>query len=84
MALGRNEPAIQLAAAAFAHVVGAPRLVGCGGSIPVAAALATQGVPPLVTGFALPDANVHAPNERLLLDYLPLGIATARSSTVLG
>jgi hypothetical protein len=32
----------------------------------------------IVTGFALPDSNIHSPNERLLLEYLPLGVATAR------
>ena len=31
-----------------------------------------------VTGFSLPDAQIHSPNERLVADYVPLGIATAR------
>jgi hypothetical protein len=32
----------------------------------------------VITGFALPESNVHSPNERLLLEYLPLGVAAAR------
>jgi hypothetical protein len=31
-----------------------------------------------VTGFDLPEGNIHSPNERLLTDYLPLGIETAK------
>jgi hypothetical protein len=37
-----------------------------------------RGIPAIITGFALPESNVHSPNERLLLDYVPLGVATAR------
>ena len=28
--------------------------------------------------FALPDCHIHAPNERLRAEYVPLGIAAAR------
>jgi hypothetical protein len=35
-------------------------------------------VPAIVTGFDVPNGNVHAPNERLLLEHVPLGIAAAR------
>ena len=42
-----------------------------------ASALAGRGIPVIVTGFSLPDAQIHSPNERLLADYVPLGIATA-------
>jgi hypothetical protein len=41
-------------------------------------ALADRGIPTIVTGFGLPDAQVHSPNERLLAEYVPLGIAAAR------
>ena len=42
-------------------------------------ALSEQGIPTIITGFSLPDANIHSPNERLLAEYIPLGIAAARA-----
>jgi acetylornithine deacetylase/succinyl-diaminopimelate desuccinylase-like protein len=72
-------PAIKLARQAFARVLGAaPALVRLGGSLPVMAALAGRGIPTVLTGFALADCNAHAPNERLPLDHIPLGVAAAR------
>jgi hypothetical protein len=41
------------------------------------AALVERGIPPIVTGFALPDSNLHSPNERLRAEYLPLGVRAA-------
>jgi acetylornithine deacetylase/succinyl-diaminopimelate desuccinylase-like protein len=74
-----ESPAIDLALRAFERVVGArPLLVRSGGTLPIVPALERKGIPAIVTGFALPGANAHAPNERLLLDYLPLGIETAQ------
>ncbi|MFN2468050.1 MAG: M20/M25/M40 family metallo-hydrolase [Gaiellaceae bacterium] len=74
-----DAPAIRLAQDAFEHVVGVrPLLVRSGGTLPIVAALVDRGIPTVVTGFGLPDANIHSPNERLLAEYLPLGIATAR------
>jgi hypothetical protein len=35
-------------------------------------------VPAVITGFALPESNVHSPNERLLVEYVSLGLAAAR------
>jgi hypothetical protein len=32
----------------------------------------------VITGFGLTESNIHSPNERLLADYVPLGIAAAR------
>ena len=55
-----------------------PLLVRSGGTIPVVPALSHRGIPAIVTGFGLPDAQIHSPNERLVADYVPLGIATAR------
>jgi acetylornithine deacetylase/succinyl-diaminopimelate desuccinylase-like protein len=70
--------AVRLAQDAFEHTVGTrPVLVRSGGSIPIVPALAARGVPVIVTGFALNDSNIHSPNERLLAEYLPLGIDTA-------
>jgi acetylornithine deacetylase/succinyl-diaminopimelate desuccinylase-like protein len=72
--------AIQLGLDAFERVVGVrPALIRSGGSLPIVAALAEKGIATIITGFALPDANVHAPNERLLASYVPLGTATARA-----
>ena len=55
-----------------------PLLVRSGGSIPLVPALAGRGIPAIITGFALPDSNIHSPNERMLVDYMSLGVATAR------
>jgi hypothetical protein len=41
-------------------------------------ALADKGIPTVITGFALTESNIHSPNERLLAEYIPLGIAAAR------
>jgi acetylornithine deacetylase/succinyl-diaminopimelate desuccinylase-like protein len=74
-----DSPAVSLAQDAFEHVTGVrPLLVRSGGSIPLVPALASVGIPAIVTGFALPDSNIHSPNERLLVDYIALGVATAR------
>ncbi len=71
--------AIKLSQDAFERVVGRrPALIRTGGTIPIVPALAGKGIPAVVTGFSLPDAQIHSPNERLVADYVPLGIATAR------
>lgn len=72
--------AVKLAAAAFERVLGVrPALVRSGGTLPIVAALADRGIPAIITGFSLPDANIHAPDENMLAEYVPLGIATARA-----
>jgi acetylornithine deacetylase/succinyl-diaminopimelate desuccinylase-like protein len=74
-----DAPAIKLAQDAFERVVGRrPALIRSGGTIPLVPALTGRGIPAIVTGFSLPDAQIHSPNERLVADYVPLGIATAR------
>ena len=74
-----DAPAVRLGQDAFEAALGVrPLLVRTGGSLPIVPALADQGIPAIVTGFDLPNGNVHSPNERLLLEYLPLGVATAR------
>jgi acetylornithine deacetylase/succinyl-diaminopimelate desuccinylase-like protein len=74
-----DSPAVGLAQDAFEHVTGVrPLLVRSGGSFPLVPALAGAGIPAIVTGFALPESNIHSPNERLLVDYINLGVATAR------
>ena len=56
-----------------------PALIRSGGTLPIVPALAAKGIPTIITGFSLPDANIHSPNERLLVDYVPLGIAASRA-----
>ncbi len=73
-----DAPAVQLALDAFEHTVGTrPLLIRSGGTIPIVPALTERGIPAIVTGFALNDSNIHSPNERMLAEYLPLGVATA-------
>jgi acetylornithine deacetylase/succinyl-diaminopimelate desuccinylase-like protein len=72
--------AIQLGLDAFERVLGVrPALIRTGGTLPIVAALADKQIAAIITGFSLPDANIHAPNERLLAEYVPLGIAVARA-----
>ena len=71
--------AVQLGLDAFERATGRrPLLIRSGGTLPIIPALAAKGIPTILTGFDLPEGNVHSPNERLLLEYLPLGIAAAR------
>lgn len=72
-------PPIQLALDAFELALGVrPLLVRSGGTLPIVPALADRGIPTVITGFDLPEGNVHSPNERLLVEYIPLGVEAAR------
>jgi acetylornithine deacetylase/succinyl-diaminopimelate desuccinylase-like protein len=74
-----DAPAIQLGLDAFERALGVrPLLIRSGGTLPIVPALAKRGIPAIITGFALPDSNVHSPNERMLAEYMPLGAAAAR------
>jgi len=74
-----DAPAVQLAQDAFEHTMGRrPLLVRSGGTLPIIPALVDKGIPTIVTGFATPESSIHSPNERLLAEYLPLGIETAK------
>jgi acetylornithine deacetylase/succinyl-diaminopimelate desuccinylase-like protein len=76
-----DAPAVRLAQDAFERVIGRrPLLLRTGGTLPIVPALADKGIPTVLTGFALPGANVHSPNERLLARYIPLGVAAARET----
>jgi acetylornithine deacetylase/succinyl-diaminopimelate desuccinylase-like protein len=76
-------PAVRLAQDAFERVLGRrPLLLRTGGTLPIVPALADRGIPTILTGFALPGANVHSPNERLLARYVPAGVAAARETLV--
>jgi acetylornithine deacetylase/succinyl-diaminopimelate desuccinylase-like protein len=74
-----DTPAIQLAQDAFEQTMGRrPLLVRSGGTLPIVPALIDKGIPTIVTGFATPESSIHSPNERLLAEYMPLGIETAK------
>jgi acetylornithine deacetylase/succinyl-diaminopimelate desuccinylase-like protein len=74
-----DSPAIKLGQDAFERVLGVrPALVRSGGTLPIVPALSSKGIPTIITGFGLPDSNIHSPNERLVAEYVPLGIAAAR------
>jgi acetylornithine deacetylase/succinyl-diaminopimelate desuccinylase-like protein len=74
-----NAPAVELGLDAFERALGVrPLLIRSGGTLPIVPALAKKDIPTILTGFALPDSNVHSPNERLLVEYVPLGVAAAR------
>jgi acetylornithine deacetylase/succinyl-diaminopimelate desuccinylase-like protein len=73
-----DSPVVQLGLDAFERSVGRrPLLVRSGGTLPIVPALADKGIPTILTGFALPDSNIHSPNENLLAEYLPLGVSAA-------
>src|SRR5207244_1804390 len=73
-----DSPAVQLGLQAFEQVLGVkPLLVRTGGTLPIVPALADKGIPTVLTGFALPESNVHSPNERFLVRYFASGVDTA-------
>jgi acetylornithine deacetylase/succinyl-diaminopimelate desuccinylase-like protein len=75
--------AVVLAQDAFERVLGRrPLLLRSGGTLPIVPALADKGVPTIVSGFDLPEGNVHAPNEKLLVRYIPLGVEAARETLI--
>lgn len=74
---------IRIALDAFEEALGRrPVLIRCGGTLPIVPALVAKGIPVVHTGFDVPEGNVHAPNERLLLEYMPLGFEAARRTLV--
>ena len=74
-----DEPAIQLGLDAFERVVGRrPLLLRVGGSLPVMSALEEKGVPTILSGFDLPEGNIHSPNERFRVEHIPLGVEAAQ------
>ena len=71
--------AVQLGLDAFEKALGRrPALIRSGGTLPIVPALTDKGIPTVITGFGLPDSQVHSPNERLVAEYVPLGIGSAR------
>jgi acetylornithine deacetylase/succinyl-diaminopimelate desuccinylase-like protein len=41
-------------------------------------ALESKQIPTILTGFDLPDGNIHSPNERFRVEHIPLGVETAQ------
>jgi acetylornithine deacetylase/succinyl-diaminopimelate desuccinylase-like protein len=71
--------AVALGQDAFQRALGVrPLLVRSGGTLPIVATHADLKIPTIITGFSLPDANIHSPNERLLVEYIERGIVAAR------
>jgi acetylornithine deacetylase/succinyl-diaminopimelate desuccinylase-like protein len=78
-----DSPAVRLAQDAFERVLERrPLLLRSGGTLPIVPALADKGIPTILSGFGLPGANMHSPNENLLARYVPLGVAAARETLV--
>jgi acetylornithine deacetylase/succinyl-diaminopimelate desuccinylase-like protein len=74
-----QSPPLRIAQEAFEAACGvAPVLFRLGGSIPILEVLARRGIQTIVSGFATPFDQIHAPNESYPLESLTKGAATAR------
>jgi acetylornithine deacetylase/succinyl-diaminopimelate desuccinylase-like protein len=74
-----DSKAIQLGLDAFEKALGVrPALIRTGGTLPIVPALSDKGINTVITGFGLPDSQIHSPNERLVAAYVQLGIDAAR------
>jgi acetylornithine deacetylase/succinyl-diaminopimelate desuccinylase-like protein len=68
---------VKIAQDAFEAAFGIrPILTRSGGTLPIMPALQDKGIPTILTGFALPESNVHSPNERMLVEFFPRGVET--------
>jgi acetylornithine deacetylase/succinyl-diaminopimelate desuccinylase-like protein len=75
-----ESPPLKLARAAFERATGLePALQRSGGTIPILAAFADRGIPAIVSGFALPDDAIHAPNESYRLESIELNEKASRA-----
>jgi acetylornithine deacetylase/succinyl-diaminopimelate desuccinylase-like protein len=74
-----RHPMMRLAAEAYRDGFGVPPvMLPSGGTIPVVSMLKEQfGIPTVLMGYALPDDQPHAPNEKFELDTFFKGIATS-------
>ena len=74
-----DAPVIKIAQDAFESAFGIrPILTRAGGTLPIMPALQDKGIPTILTGFALAESNVHSPNERMLVEFFPRGVATIK------
>jgi acetylornithine deacetylase/succinyl-diaminopimelate desuccinylase-like protein len=75
-----SEPAIQAARRVLADTLDHDcALVRTGGAIPLVSALHARGIPCVLSGVALPEDNIHAPNERMLLANYEAGVRAGRA-----
>src|SRR4051812_25972698 len=75
-----ESPPLRAARIAFEQATGVePALVRSGGTIPILAPFAERGIQTIVSGFALPDDAIHAPNESYRLRSLELNHSTSRA-----
>ena len=76
-----DSKAIRIASAAFEETIGKrPLLLRTGGSLPLMPLLERLELPSVITGFAQPSSNLHAPNERMRLQDLASGIAATEAT----
>jgi acetylornithine deacetylase/succinyl-diaminopimelate desuccinylase-like protein len=69
-----ESPPLQAGVEALERATGMPvALVRSGGSIPILAEFARRGIQTIVSGFALPEDAIHAPNESYRVESLRLG-----------
>jgi acetylornithine deacetylase/succinyl-diaminopimelate desuccinylase-like protein len=74
------EPALRIARGALERACGGePVLLRTGGTLPILSSFAERGIPTVVSGFALPQDNFHAPDESFSLHGLELGRRSARA-----
>ena len=79
--LPRDTPVLDAALGAFERIFGRrPLVVRAGGTLPILATLAAHGIPTILAGLGLPDSHTHSPNERMLLETFPLGVAAAQET----
>lgn len=73
-----DTPEIRAAREAVEEVWGKPAvLIRTGGSIPIVGGFLEElGLPTVLLGYGLPGDNLHAPNERFLLDQFHKGTET--------
>lgn len=77
-----SPPARAIAAAVGRAMGGEPVLQPTGGTVPIMSALAARDIPAVLTGFGLPESNVHAPNERFPLAYVAMATDAVREILV--
>ncbi len=79
----RFDPAaapLRIARAAIGRACGRePALIRSGGTLPILASFAKRGIPAVVSGFGLPQDNLHAPDESFRVESIELGRRSARA-----